>query len=53
MTEPRTFIAGDSISWSRTLHDYLPEDGWTLILPRFNGHQSQTGEVSYAEIQQT
>ncbi|GAA5442641.1 hypothetical protein Misp06_00815 [Microbulbifer sp. NBRC 101763] len=30
MTEPRTFIAGDSISWSRTLHDYLPEDGWTL-----------------------
>ncbi|WP_444891773.1 hypothetical protein ACJJIQ_00055 (plasmid) [Microbulbifer sp. ANSA003] len=30
MTEPTVMIAGDSISWSRTLTDYLPEDGWTL-----------------------
>ncbi|WP_299947750.1 hypothetical protein [uncultured Microbulbifer sp.] len=30
MIEPRKLIAGDSVSWNRTLSGYLPSDGWTL-----------------------
>lgn len=30
MIEPRKLIAGDSVSWSRTLSGYLPSDGWVL-----------------------
>lgn len=28
--EPRTIIAGDSVSWSRYLTGYLPSSGWSL-----------------------
>lgn len=28
--EPATFRAGDSISWTRSLADYPPADGWVL-----------------------
>lgn len=30
MSTPDTFRAGDSISWSESLPDYLPSDGWSL-----------------------
>lgn len=30
MSTPDTFRAGDSISWSESLPDYLPADGWVL-----------------------
>lgn len=30
MSTPDTFRAGDSVSWSESLPDYLPADGWVL-----------------------
>lgn len=30
MSTPDTFRAGDSISWSESIPDYLPADGWVL-----------------------
>ncbi|MCL2636700.1 MAG: hypothetical protein FWD50_08780 [Betaproteobacteria bacterium] len=30
MNEPRTFRAGDSVSWTETLAEYPPADGWSL-----------------------
>lgn len=32
MNAPTTFRAGDSTSWSESLPDYLPADGWSLNL---------------------
>lgn len=32
MSTPDTFRAGDSVSWSEALPDYLPADGWSLKL---------------------
>lgn len=29
-TEPLSFIAGDTVKWTKDLSDYKPEDGWTL-----------------------
>lgn len=28
--EPRSFVAGDSVLWTKSLADYRPADGWTL-----------------------
>ena len=29
--EPESFAAGDSLSWTKTLADYLPADGWSIL----------------------
>lgn len=28
--EPKEFVAGDSVLWTKSLPDYRPSDGWTL-----------------------
>lgn len=28
--EPKTVVAGDTVQWTRSEPNYLPEDGWTL-----------------------
>ncbi len=28
--EPDSFVAGDTVKWTKYLSDYLPSDGWTL-----------------------
>lgn len=28
--EPRSFIAGDTVQWTKPLSDFLPSDGWAL-----------------------
>ena len=28
--EPQTFAIGDTLTWTKTLADYLPADGWSL-----------------------
>lgn len=42
MSEPRKFIAGDSVSWSRSLVGYLPADGWSLQYKLVSLGQSHT-----------
>ncbi|WP_406828124.1 hypothetical protein [Microbulbifer sp. ARAS458-1] len=42
MTEPRKFIAGDSVRWSRSLPDYPPADGWALEYKLVSLGQSHT-----------
>ncbi|GAB2507163.1 hypothetical protein [Microbulbifer agarilyticus] len=42
MTEPRKFIAGDSVRWSRRLSDYPPADGWALEYKLVSLGQSHT-----------
>lgn len=29
-SEPERFVQGDTVSWTKSLLDYLPADGWTL-----------------------
>jgi len=51
MDTPDTFRAGDSITWSESLPDYLPADGWSLHFrllwstgnAQFNGAPSGDG----------
>jgi enamine deaminase RidA (YjgF/YER057c/UK114 family) len=37
--EPATFVAGDSLSWTKYLADYIPSDGWSLTYS-FRGNGS-------------
>ncbi len=29
-TEPSSFVAGDTVKWTKSVSDYLPADGWVL-----------------------
>lgn len=42
MSEPRSFIAGDSVSWTRTVPDYPASDGWELSYRMVSVGQSHT-----------
>lgn len=42
--EPRQFIAGDTIQWTKQLADYPPADGWTLHY-KLNGPSTLSEDV--------
>jgi len=37
-TEPDSLIAGDTVKWIKTLEDYLPQDGWSLVYTLINAY---------------
>lgn len=49
--EPVSFVAGDTVAWTKALSDYPPSDGWTLKYrlvgdPQINGGTAYTASVS-------
>lgn len=40
--EPKTFVGGDSVQWTKELADYLPSDGWTLNYRLIGGGLDET-----------
>lgn len=49
--EPVSFIAGDTLQWTKSLADYAPTDGWTLKYrfvgsPAINSGNAYTASVS-------
>lgn len=43
--EPTSFAAGDSLSWTRSLADYSPADGWSLAY-FFRGYKLSTLDLT-------
>jgi hypothetical protein len=44
-SEPTTFAAGDSLSWTRSLSDYTIADGWSLVY-YFRGYNLSTLDLT-------
>jgi hypothetical protein len=40
MNEPKRFVAGDTVSWSKSVPEYPPGNGWTLTYSFWNEYRS-------------